>query len=385
MDMKSLIPAQDMIEWRRKIHENPELSFQEYKTSAYIKGILESYGVLEITQPTPTSVLAVLDSGKPGKTLALRADIDALPVTEETGLPFCSQTEGVMHACGHDTHAAMLLGAVKVLVGLKEQLTGKIKFIFQHAEELPPGGAIDLVHAGVVDDVDMIFGLHVGNGIPVGCIASNQGAVMAASDVVHLKIIGKGAHASTPQVSIDPITIGAEIVSALNTIVSRNVDPSDSAVVSFGQFSAGETANVIPSTAKIQMSIRTFNPETRELIQQRITDIISHICNMNGADFELEYIKGYSAVINSDQGLDYVKTACGELGFHFVTLPPMMGSEDFSAYLQKVPGCYYMLGGGTAEEGYSYNNHNPKFTVNEDVMSVGCAMHVQTALDFLTK
>ncbi|NLY20184.1 MAG: amidohydrolase [Tissierellia bacterium] len=383
MDYKELIPNNEMIEWRRYLHANPELSFKEFGTAAYIKSLLESFGDLEITQPTPTSVVGVLKTGRPGKTIALRADIDALPVTEETDLDFASKNPGVMHACGHDSHTTMLLGAAKVLVELKDKLSGEIRFIFQHAEELLPGGAIELVEAGVIDGVDMIFGLHVGVGLPIGMVATNSGPLMASADMFDINITGKGAHASMPHLSIDPITIGSEIVNSLNTIISRNIDSAERAVISYGQFTSGKASNIIPQVARIQGSVRTFNQDIRMFIKDKIETITNHICEMNGAKVDIKYTLGTAPVINDEEAFQHVVSAVEKLGYHFYPLDPAMGSEDFSAYLNKVPGCYYMMGAGTAEDGHTYNNHHPKFTLDENVLATGCAMHVQTIINIL--
>lgn len=383
---KENLPIKEVIQWRRHLHENPELSYEEIETSSYIYNIVNQLPNVEVSRPTKTSVVAVLKGKKPGKTVALRADIDALPITEEADVEFKSKNPGVMHACGHDTHTAMLLGAAKILSGMTEQLAGTVKFIFQHAEEVQPGGAKALVEAGVVEDVDYIFGTHIVPGFPAGLIGTRAGGMMASIDTFELKIQGKGSHGSTPQNSIDPITIGAEVVTNLNNIVSRNISALKSAVLSIGQFTAGEAANVIPDTAILKGTVRTTDSETRKVMKQRIFDIVKHIIEAYGGTYEMNWIDGSSAVMNDQKATEIVFAAAnkivGEKGH--VIAPPMMGSEDFSAYTDVRKGAFFFLGGGTAEEGCGYSMHHPKFKVNENALAVGVQMHVQIALELLS-
>ncbi|MBP2097730.1 M20 metallopeptidase family protein [Enterococcus rivorum] len=385
MSIVELMPQQDMIVWRRHLHEHPELSFHEVETAKYIRGILDTFPNLEISSLTENSVIATLKGSKPGKTVALRADIDALPIIEESDVTFPSKNHGVMHACGHDTHTAMLLGAIKVLAEMQDKIAGTVKFIFQPAEEEPPGGAKLLVEAGVMDDVDEVFGLHIAPNVPVGVIGIRKGALTAASDVVTLNIHGKGSHGSTPDLSIDPILVGVEIISNLNNIVSRNISPFDNVVISIGEFNSGKTSNVIPNDARIQATVRTNDPEVRKYVKKRIEEIIKGVCEMYGATYELDYLLGYSPVINDSAATDLVIQAANKVvGVNHVVEPPiMMGSEDFSAYTDVKPGSFFILGGGTAAEGCGYMNHHPKFKINEDCLVYGAAMHTQIVLDCL--
>lgn len=378
----NLIPKEDMIKWRRHIHENPENSFEEYETADYIEKVLKSFGHIEIKRPTPTSVVGLLKGSKKGKTIGLRADIDALPIEEETGKEYSSKNTGIMHACGHDTHTAMLLGTAKVLVELRENLAGNVKFIFQHAEETPPGGAIELVKKGVVKDVDMIFGQHITPGLAVGTIGTRLGSLFAASDVMELKILGRGSHASRPDASIDPILIGSEIVSSINNIVSRNINPFDSVVISFGQFTSGYTSNVIPDTAILKASIRTLDRNMRIYIKNRIEIIVDGICKIYGAKYELNYILGYPTVPNDKKCYEIVLNAAKKVGKHIIPDKAQgMGGEDFSYYLEEIPGCYFVIGGGTEKDGVKYSSHHPKYTINEDALPYGCSMYIQIVLD----
>ncbi|MBO0440656.1 M20 metallopeptidase family protein [Candidatus Enterococcus ikei] len=379
------MPQADMIKWRRHLHRHPELSFHEVETAKYIKSILAEFPNLEVSSLTENSVIAILKGNKPGKTIALRADIDALPIVEESDVDFPSENHGVMHACGHDTHTAMLLGAVKVLTEMQDKIAGTVKFIFQPAEEEPPGGAKLLVEAGVMDDVDMVFGLHIMPNIPVGMVGTRKGPASAASDVFTLKIQGKGSHGSTPDLSVDPIMIGVEIINNLNNIVSRNISPFDNAVISIGEFNGGKTANVIPDTVQIQGTVRTNNKEVRAFIQQRIEAIIDGICKMYDATYDLNYLLGYSEVNNDSEATDIVRaTAQKVVGKErMFEAPKMMGGEDFSAYTDVKPGSFFILGGGTAAEGCGYMNHHPKFKIMEECFPVGSGMHAQLILDIL--
>ncbi|MBO0468065.1 amidohydrolase [Enterococcus plantarum] len=384
-NIQEQMPQADMIKWRRHLHRHPELSFHEVETAKYIQKVLADFPNLEVTSLTENSVIATLKGSKPGKTIALRADIDALPIMEEADVDFPSENPGVMHACGHDTHTAMLLGAIKVLSGMQDKIAGTVKFIFQPAEEEPPGGAKLLVEAGVMDDVDMVFGLHIAPNIPVGMVGTRKGAASAASDVFTLKIQGKGSHGSTPDLSVDPIMIGVEIINNLNNIVSRNISPFDNAVISIGEFNAGKTANVIPDTAQIQGTVRTNNKEVRQFIKTRIEGIIEGICKMYGASYDLDYLLGYSEVNNDSDATDIVLAAAEKVvgKERIFEAPKMMGGEDFSAYTDVKPGSFFILGGGTAAEGCGYMNHHPKFKIMEECFPVGSGMHAQLILDIL--
>ena len=279
----------------------------------------------------------------------------------------------------------MLLGACKVLTSMQEKIAGTVKFIFQPAEEVPPGGAKFLVEAGVMKDVDLVFGIHIFPKIPVGVVAIRTGALTAAADIFELKIQGVGSHGSTPELAIDPILVGVEIITNLNNIISRNIAAFDNAVLSIGEFTSGNSANVIPDTAKIQGTVRTNDPAVRTLVRKRIEEIIEHVTKMYGASYELNYIMGYSPVVNDSEATELVRKAAlkvvGEKGL--ITAPQMMGGEDFSAYTDVVPGSFFVVGGGTAEEGCGYMNHHPKFKINEGALAVGAEMEIQLITDLL--
>lgn len=389
MDWFDQIPVEKITEWRRHLHQNPELSFQEYKTSQFIYDTLSTFPNLELSRPTETSVVATLvGTAGEGKTIALRADMDALPIQEETDVAFKSVNDGVMHACGHDTHVSMLLGAASVLSGMKDKIAGTVKFIFQHAEEQVPGGAQQLVDAGVLMDVDEIYGIHILPRLRAGSLGVvTTGYATTAADGFFLKIQGRGSHASTPELSIDPVVVGAHIVMALQTVVSRNVKPSEMAALSIGEFHSGQAPNIIADTASLSCSIRSTNEEVRDLIEERVKKVIHRVADAYGATVELDYVRGYSALYNTPElAMKAKESAARVLGDDLVYDSPMlMASEDFSAYTKVVPGCYMFLGGGLEEEGCGYMNHHPKFKILEESLVNGTKVEVQLILDLLGK
>lgn len=375
------IPTEKVIEWRRYIHQNPELSYEEMFTSEYVTAILKSFGNVEVLWPTPTSVIGILRGAKPGSTVAFRADMDALPVPEETGLPFASQTEGVSHACGHDVHTAMLLGTAATLSTMQSQIKGTVYFIFQHAEEQSPGGARDIIETGVLNDVKAFFGLHIGpNKTPGNIGILPEGPASTASDGFYLTIQGKGSHGSMPQLGIDPIVTGAEIVTALQTIVSRNVTPGEMAVISVGKFQSGNAPNVIPDRAMLAGTVRTISESTRQLLEGRIRAIIDNIARANGATYSLEYTSGYPAIEN-DPALTRLARASAIkiLGSDKVyDAPRMSASEDFARYKEIAPECYLNLSTGPGVA-----NHHPAFNPDESSFINGVKAEVQIILDYL--
>ena len=380
------IPVEDMISWRRHIHENPELSFKEHKTADFVEEKLRSFGNIEIVKPTETSVLGVLRGAKEGKTILLRADMDALPMQEESGLPFESKVSGVAHTCGHDIHTAMLLATAKVLSELKDSLCGTVKFIFQHAEELNPGGAQGIIDSGLISDIDAAVGLHIIPNIECGSIhVHSVGAATTAADGFFLNIQGKGSHGSMPQNGIDPIIVGTQIINQLQTVVSRYTTPGELAVITVGEFKAGDAPNIIPDKAYMSASIRTISEETRKKVELRVKEIIDNTCKTYGATYDLDYQFAYPAVINDQTVSELVMNSAREvLGEAMVKEAPLTSaSEDFSNYRQIAPICFVQLGGGTAEEGCGFANHHPKFMINEESMISGVKTEVQTVLNFL--
>lgn len=370
-----------VIEWRRHIHQHPELSFQEKNTVAYVDSLLKSFGNIQLTHPTPTSVLGILKGTKPGKTVAFRADMDALPVQEETGLPFASVVPGVSHACGHDAHTAILLGTAEVLSKLKNEIQGTVYFIFQPGEEKAPGGAQGIIKSGALKGVDAIFGLHVAPNFPAGHIGILPvGAASTASDGFFLTILGKGTHGSMPQLGIDPIVIGADIVMSLQTIISRNVTPGEMAVISVGKFQAGNAANVIPPAAELAATVRTVTDTTRQLVADCIKNRIEYITKAYGATYDLNYVFSYPAIQN-DAALRALaeKAAIQAIGANNVAdVPRISASEDFSYYKEVAPTYFMVLGVGNGVA-----NHNPAFNLDESALKNGVKTEVQIILDYL--
>ncbi|HHS9594107.1 amidohydrolase [Raoultella planticola] len=371
--------AEEALRWRRHIHAHPDLSFQEKPTADYIARELTSFAGLEISRPLDNSVIAVLRGPHPGPTWALRADIDALPLQEESGESFCSTVPGVMHACGHDAHTAMLMGAAKVLCQRRDNLHGSIKFIFQPAEEVPPGGARELVELGVVDDVEHIFGLHVFPTSPVGTLTLKEGVYVASSDNFDITIRGKGGHGSMPQHCIDPVTIGAEMVGALQQIVARNIDPGTAPVLTIATFQAGDSYNVIPDSARLAGTLRTHNQQVREAVPQLMSRIIDGIAAAHGASCDIRWQQGYAVGHNHDS-TNAIARAAIERHFPAGTLKledrALFGSEDFSSYQEKVPGTFLFIGCGNKEKGAVWNVHNPHFRIDEDALAIGIKTHI---------
>lgn len=369
----------EVIRWRRHIHANPDLSFQEKPTADFIARELANLPELTISRPLENSVVAVLQGEKPGPMWALRADIDALPLQEESGEAFSSTKPGVMHACGHDAHTAMLMGAAKVLCHLRSQLCGSIKFIFQPAEEVPPGGARELVEKGVVDDVEKIFGLHVFPTSPTGNITLKEGVYVASSDNFDITIFGRGGHGSMPQFCIDPVVIGAEVVTALQNVVARNLDPINAPVLTIATFQAGDSYNVIPDSARLAGTVRTHNQQVREQVPQLVQRIIEGVVSAHGARCEIRWQQGY-AVGNNHAGTNAIAKAAIAAHFEEGTLQladrALFGSEDFSSYQEKVPGTFLFIGCGNEEKGAVWNVHNPHFRIDEAALAVGVKTHV---------
>ncbi|HET8770761.1 MAG TPA: amidohydrolase [Gemmatimonadaceae bacterium] len=379
------LPVRDqVVAWRRYLHQRPELSFNEVETAQFVHDTLAGFGGLEISRPTATSVVARLVTGRPGPVLAMRADMDALAITEETGLPFASANHGVMHACGHDGHTSMLLGAVRELVAIRDALRGELRFIFQHAEEISPGGAEEMVQRGVMEGVDRIIGTHLWASLEVGKVGVIEGAAMAAPDTFWITVRGKGGHAAIPQQTIDAIAVGAQVVTNLQHIVSRATDPIDSVVLSITQFHAGTTHNVIPEVVEMNGTVRSFDPELRTRVPQLMERIIKGVTAAHGATYEFTYERGYRPVINdvevTREMAAVVEAVCGP--DVLVTLRPTMGGEDFSAFLQKAPGSFYFIGAGNVEQGIVHPHHHPKFDIDERALETGVKIFIEAARRF---
>ncbi len=374
-----------VIAWRRHLHMHPEVAFQEHDTARFIRDTLSGIDGVEVSRPTETSVLARLIGGRPGRTIAVRADIDALPILEEHESAYRSRRDGAMHACGHDGHTAIVMGLVTLLARHRDALAGEVRFIFQHAEELSPGGAEELVQQGVMDGVEQIIGLHLWSGLPFGSIGLIPGPAMAAPDTFECRIIGKGGHAAAPHETVDPIVVAAQVVTALQHIVSRAVDPLDNVVVSVTQFMAGTTFNVIPNSAFLAGTVRTFDAALRTRVPELMERVVQGITAAHGAGYELTFERGYRPVVN-DPALtsrlsDVVTRTFGD--DVLVPMRPSMGGEDFSAYQQKAPGVFAFVGAGNVAAGIAYPHHHPRFQIDERSLDLGLRYLLAATIDLL--
>ncbi|MDQ0412245.1 M20 family metallopeptidase [Mesobacillus stamsii] len=376
--------SDQVIEWRRYLHSHPEPSFHEQETAQFVFDTLSGFDGLVLSRPTETSVMARLIGTQPGKVLAMRADMDALPITEENDFEFKSQNPGVMHACGHDGHTAMLLGTAKVLSSLKDQMKGEVRFLFQHAEELYPGGAEEMISAGVMDGVDLIIGTHLWAPTPVGKVGVVYGPMMAAPDTFWITVKGKGGHAALPHQTIDSIAVAAQIVTNLQHIVSRNTDPLDNLVLSVTQFLGGTTHNVIPGSVQLCGTVRSFDPALRESMPAKMERIIKGITDAHEASYDFKYEFGYRPVINDEEVTKVIEETVREV-FGDETLDlmkPNMGGEDFSAFQQKAPGCFFYVGAGNEDKGIVYPHHHERFTIDEDSLEIGVKTFLHAAFKF---
>jgi len=375
----------EMVEMRRHFHQYPELSFHEHKTAGAIAEHLAALGIEVRTNIGGNGVVGLIKGETPGKTAAIRADFDALPLQDEKDVPYKSKVPGVMHACGHDAHTSVLLGIAKALAEHKHELKGNVLLIHQHAEEVAPGGAKPMIEAGCLEGVDAIFGTHIWSSVPVGKIGYKSGPIMAAADKFVLKILGKGGHGSAPHETVDPIAIGTSVVQQLQQIVSRKIDPLKSAVLTVATFQAGTAFNIIPDTATIAGTVRTFEREIQDAIIYHMEKIIKGICEENGASYEFSYEKGYPAVINHPAETDLlVKNAAAVIGAeNVIETAPVMGGEDFAYYLERIPGTFFFTGAGNSEIGADYPHHHPKFDIDERSMLIAAKVLVASVLDYL--
>ncbi|SFI95041.1 MULTISPECIES: M20 family metallopeptidase [unclassified Bacillus (in: firmicutes)] len=385
VDWLCYLSEENIRNWRRYLHQHPELSFQEKHTSQFIYDTLHSFSYFDLTRPTACSVMAKRKGKGPGKTIAIRADIDALPIQEQTMKPYASIVPGVMHACGHDAHTAILLGVAEALAKYDGDWGGEIRLLFQHAEEQYPGGGQEMVRAGVMDGVDYVIGLHVMSELDSGQIGISYGPMMAAPDVFTIEIKGRGGHAAHPKQTVDPIVIGAQIITNLQHLVSRRTDAFEQRVVSVTQFHAGTADNIIPETATIVGTVRCFENSLRQESEGIIEQIVKGITAAHDATYAYTYRYGYNPVINDLYVTKIVEDSAIKLfGKESITsLSPSMGGEDFSAYLQKAPGCFVKLGTGNGNKETCYPHHHPKFDVDETALIRGAQLFLQTAMELL--
>ena len=358
---------------RRWLHAHAELSFAEHETADYIESKLRKLTGLELSRPTPTSVMAVLRTGRPGRVLAIRADIDALPITEKNDLPYRSCHAGIMHACGHDGHTAILLAAVRLLCARRDTLAGELRFIFQHAEETPPGGAVEVIRAGVLEGVEEVFGLHLTSTLPTGRCGVCPGVLTSATDRFEIEITGKGGHSSMPQECVDPIVAGAELVLALQTILSRNLRPSDAAVVSVCRIGAGSAYNIIPDSLHLTGSVRSYDEGVRSLAERRIRELAQGVCAAHGAKADVEYVRGYDSIYNDPSLTAFARRLIFDTfgPGAVIDLSPIAPGDDFCYYDQACPGFFLELGAANPAKGSDAPHHNARYRLDEDALAVG--------------
>ncbi|MES5487124.1 M20 aminoacylase family protein [Bradyrhizobium sp. INPA03-11B] len=376
----------DIQAWRRDIHENPELLYDVHRTASFVADRLREFGCDEVvTGLGKTGVVGVIKGNKgPArgdvKVIGLRADMDALPIHEETNLPYASKTPGKMHACGHDGHTAMLLGAARYLAETRN-FAGDVAVIFQPAEE-GGAGAAAMIKDGLMDrfGIGQVYGMHNGPGIPIGSFAIRPGPIMASTDEVNINIEGLGGHAARPHKCIDSVMVGAQLITALQSIVSRSVDPLDSAVISICEFHAGNARNVIPQTAVLRGTVRTLTPEVRQLIEKRIGEVVKGVAQLTGARIDLDYKRGYPVTVNHPSQTEFAtriaREVAGDGNVH--TMPPLMGGEDFSYMLEARPGAFIFCGNGD-----SAGLHHPAYNFNDEAIVYGTSYFVKIVEDAL--
>jgi hippurate hydrolase len=370
----------DIQAWRRDIHEHPELGYDVHRTAAFVAERLREFGCDEVaTGLGRTGVVGVIRGRRPAgkgdiRVIGLRADMDALPIEEATELPYASRTAGKMHACGHDGHTAMLLGAARYLSETRN-FAGDAIVIFQPAEE-GGFGAAAMIKDGLFDRfaIDQVYGMHNGPGLPVGSFAIRPGPIMASTDAVDIRIEGRGGHAARPHISIDSVLVGAQLVTALQSIVSRSVDPLESAVVSMCEFHAGNARNVIPQTAELKGTVRTLTAEVRALVEKRVREVVDGVARMTGAKIDLKYERGYPVVVNhasqTDVAIRVAKQVAGDANVH--EMPPLMGGEDFAYMLEQRPGAFIFCGNGD-----SAGLHHPAYNFDDDAIVFGTSYWIK--------
>ncbi|WP_339215966.1 M20 family metallopeptidase [Ornithinibacillus sp. FSL M8-0202] len=375
----------EMVEIRRYLHQYPELSFQEYKTAAYIANFYKDLDIPYIKNVGGNGVVATLKGGKPGKTIAFRADFDALPIQDVKEVPYKSKVDGVMHACGHDGHTATLLVLAKVMKTFQKDLPGTIVFLHQHAEEYAPGGAKPMIEAGVLENVDAIFGTHLWATTPLGVIQTAKDVLMAGADRFEIKIQGQGGHGAYPHETKDAIVIGSQVVSQLQQIISRRIDPLETAVITVGKFEAGDAFNVIADTATLIGTVRYLNTDIQEQVIQEMEKVVKGICTSYECTYTFHYEKGYPPVINHKQEAERILDVSNKLPEveQAEEIIPVMGGEDFAYYLQEKPGAFFFT--GAEKDGNHYPHHHPHFDFNEKAMPIAAKTLISAYFSYQDK
>jgi amidohydrolase len=382
--IRALFPQ--MVKWRREFHMHPEISFQEVRTSARVAEILKQAGLEVRTGVGGRGVIGILHgNGDSSRTVALRADMDALPIQDEKTCEYRSTVPGVMHACGHDAHTAALLGVAVLLSQHRDEVPGRIVFLFQHAEEVLPGGAERMIEDGALEGVDAVYGVHFWTSFPVGVVALNDHALMAGADTFHIEVIGKGGHGGLPHETVDAIAIASHLVVNLQTVVSRQIDPLKSGVITIGHIQGGRACNVIAERCVMTGTIRTLDPTLREFISARISEVTEQTCRMYGATYRVDFDWGTPPLVNhtveAHRMAEVARKIVGNAKVWEV--PPVMAGEDFAYYLQQRPGAFCFVGAGNPERGIRYPHHHPLFDIDEEAMKVSAALLIETAMSYL--
>lgn len=370
-----------IVEWRRDFHRHPEIAYEEERTSSVIRKFLESLGI-PVSACAKTGLRGLLEGQPGGKTVALRADIDALPLKEEGDKEYISENPEAAHACGHDGHMAILMGTAELLSRRKDRFQGNVVFLFQPSEERIPGGAKKMIEEGALEGVDAVFGLHLWQPLPTGSVGIVKGAMMAQPDAFSITVKGKGGHGSMPHTTVDPILVASHLVVNIQSIVSRNVDPLKPVVVSFGTVKGGTIYNIIPGEVSLTGTVRTFDSSIQTLAEERLRDIIEETCKTFGASAEFEYEKGYPPLVNHEAMVDFVlevtRKTLGE--DRIQAIDPVMGGEDFAYFLQKIPGAFLFFGMG---DGIEFPHHHPAFDLDEKALPQATLLMTSLALDYL--
>lgn len=373
--------ADDMVRWRRDFHMHPEIAFEEKRTGGKIAEYLEGIGI-PVTRPALTGVRGVLEGRPGGRGVALRADMDALPLKEEGDKVYISRNPKAAHACGHDGHMAVLMGAAELLRRRRGEFRGRVVFLFQPSEERSPGGAVRMVEEGVLEGAEAVFGLHFWQPMPSGSVGLVKGPMMARSDDFRLTIRGRGGHGAMPHQAVDTILAAAQTVVNMQSVISRSVDPLKPAVLSFGTVEGGTIYNIIPAEVKLSGTVRTLEPEIRAVVEQRLREVAADTARTFGAEVEVEYIPGFPPVVNNPEMADLVLRVVREsLGEERIKeIDPVMGGEDFAYYLEKLPGAFLFFGSGT---GFPWPHHHPRFDLDEGILPDAAELMARIALDYL--
>ncbi|MBI3966829.1 MAG: amidohydrolase [Chloroflexi bacterium] len=379
--------AEQVVLDRQYLHQHPELGFQEYETAKFIAERLRALDIEVQTGIAETGVVGLIRGARPGKTVLLRADIDALPIDEENDVPYRSTISGVMHACGHDGHTAILLNAARELAERRYMLAGNVKLMFQPCEEAPPGGAIRMIEQGILAEpkVDAAFGLHLIQNMPVGTVSARSGPIMASADFFTIEITGTGGHAAYPHLCVDTALVGAQTLVALHALVAREVDPIAPAVVTVGMIKAGSAPNIIPDTAQLRGTFRSFDEAIRTRLARRIEEVAHGIAATMRAEATCQIHWGYPPVVNDPALAALVADAAREVvgDERLIERDPAMGGDDFAYVLQQVPGCYFNVGTRNEERGLIYGHHHPRFDIDESALPLGVDLLVKVVERYL--